>query len=122
MFGLFNSTNKSKRNMQILNVAAFTVAACSFFSDPEKPLSEHALRMATHALTLVSLSQDESVLWPFVGAAVNMMRVGDIYARVTSGSSHAPLALSLLGAALHLFNAPVLLIIDDKPSAPSASR
>lgn len=106
--------------MQILNLAAFTVAACSLLSDSEKPVSEYGLGMAAHAFALISLSQDESVLLAFLGAAVNMMRVGDIYGRVASGCSNTPLALNLLSAALHLYNAPALLMVDDSSKSHSA--
>ena len=121
MIGFFHQTNQWRRALQIYNTLAFTIAAYELVNNPAASIYEVGADMLIHLATCYSLGKDASAPSELGWGAVNLMRIGAIYAGVTSGISAFSSPLNALDAVGHLLNAGTL-IFDDEGVRPESTQ
>lgn len=102
---------------QVFNFAAFALATYDQMTNPNAKLSENGLDMFVHAMSFLSLHENVSFLRRLVTSGSNMIRLGAIYAAVTSDcsdSSATPVALLFVDALGHLMTAGTLIFAPDE--------
>ncbi|ASQ46623.1 hypothetical protein [Legionella clemsonensis] len=107
----FNSKNRFYAGLQVVNLAALGAAGFTLLTNPEASLAEFGLDALTHALSYVALSDSQSLVAEFGSTAVNLIRLGAIYAGMTTaGCSEVPVAVAAVDALVHLVNSGASLI------------
>jgi hypothetical protein len=121
----FNGSNYWKMGMQAFNFAAFSLAIFDQMTNPKAKLSENGLDMFVHAMSFLSLHENASFLRRLVTSGSNMIRLGAIYAAVTSDcsdSSTTPVGILFLDALGHLITAGTLIFAPDEEAENRARR
>lgn len=110
----FNRGNSLKRGVQAVNLLALTVATYDLMTNPNSKFSENGLEIMTNVMSYLCLFENTSFINRFVVSGFNKMRVGAIYAGVTSGCSETSLGLSAVKAVAQLVTSGTLLFASDE--------
>lgn len=122
MFGLFNTRSRLNLGLQVANLAALSLATYDLITNPQSKLSELGLDIVVHAANFLCLSENADALSGFLVSQLNVLRVGSIYAGVTSGCTGVPLLLNGVDAANHLLTGGTLLFGNDDELAANSQR
>ncbi|KTD07056.1 hypothetical protein [Legionella jamestowniensis] len=120
----FNTNNRFYASMQVVNLAAFGAASVTLLTDPEASFAEFGLDALTHALSYLALSDTQSMATEFGSTVINLIRLGAIYAGMTTaGCSEVPVAAAAVDALVHLTNSGASLVkFADAAEAASQSH
>lgn len=121
MFGLFNTNSRWKCGIQVVNLAALSLATYDLITNPEASLAEVGFDVLVHAASFLSLKNNADTLGAFITSGLNMARFGAIYAGVTSGCTGVPLLLNGVDAVNHLVTSGAVLCEDESQTAPKVA-
>lgn len=103
MFGLFNSVNPWRNNIQKVNLFLLAVSIGDFLTNPESTLAESGLQIAVQTLNVLCLSENSNAITDIFAAGMNFFGAGALYNGLTSGLTDIPALLiggDLIGQAL----------------------
>lgn len=124
----FNRQRTWKATFQAYNLLVMGIAAYDFLTNPRATFSEHGTDLAIHALTILTLREVPSGLTAGGTSLLNVMRLGAIYAGMTSGCSALTSIANIADALTHACNALATfdVAIDTihpiEPTAPKAAH
>ncbi|CEK10009.1 hypothetical protein [Legionella hackeliae] len=127
MFRLFKASLNTKSiphaALQVVNLAAFGAATYALLTDPNATIAEFGLDAAVHLISYFGLSDPASLACEVSASSANLIRLGAIYAGVTSGSTSAPDVANMIDTLVHGGNAIASFIkADSEPQAVEVAK
>lgn len=118
-FGFFNTKSSLNFGLQVVNLAAFGLAAYELYQNPDR-LAKAGLDMAVHAFNFICLRENVSAVESLLNVAANCMQVGALYTGSTASCARfeQPLAVSAVDTVVHLGTAATVFWSDmeEQPS------
>lgn len=118
MLGFFHPTSQWRRVLQVYNALTFSLAAFELANNPAASGYEMGSDMLIHLATFYSLGK-VSVLSDLGCGAVNLMRIGAIYAGATAGVSAFSIPVNALDTIGHFVNAGTLFFGEEPVTSES---